>query len=132
MNKMIKAIIDAKVTPEQIRRSADAAEAARRGGHDTPAEFIIIREFGDDEVDRMVIPAIMFRMTALAEAIQAKHTDNWVIEVDGTSHVLVPDALLIATAKCPLRLDDRTERLKFDALELVTLALAESDVEGSG
>ena len=77
--------------------------------------------------------AAMQRLQALANLLHAKHGEEWTIRVKGEDYTLLHQALLRAAARAPLEID--SEQLMgdvmFDPPTFLSIALAESDAEGS-
>jgi hypothetical protein len=124
----LQEVIDAEISPDHIRRVVHASEAREPDG--TPVEFLVLGEFHGELTQRQ-IAAIVFRMEALAHVIKERKAEKWIVQVLRQEYVLVPDAILIATATAPLILPERG-RPSFKMDEFLRIALEQSEAEGRG
>lgn len=122
------------VTGEILER---ANEAGSRRGEEMRAVgerpdymdvFFAILDELDGHVDKSAIPAIMFRLQALAALVKDRALGKWTMNVEGQDYSLVQAAVFKAAAKAPL---GHNNEIAFDPTEIVRLALELSEEEGS-
>ncbi len=78
-----------------------------------------------------VLTAVSYRLRALANTMRRGEGGAWNLKVAGKDYELVNDALFRAAAKATLKEPKIVGQAKFDAKELLKLALEEAKSEGS-
>lgn len=119
----------APVAPEHLI-AANKKAVEDREKYGTPDISVSIVSALAKKIPSEHVLAVKHRLFALANTLKAGDGKAWRTDLENQNYALLDEALFLAAARAPLMEAETIAEMKFDAKELLDIALEESRPEG--